>query len=194
MLRLSGLLYACLSLILGACSLEQDIETNDQENSIVVECQPEDCGPELAITCAEGTVLVSDPVCESNVEGTCAWSSGECSDLAPIDETSPDEISTDGSSPDCQPEDCGPEIAISCDMGYSLTHEAICEANTEGMCEWNTGECVEDESADECQPNDCGPEIAISCEMGYSLTHEPICEANEEGFCEWNIGECIEEM
>ena len=133
MLRLSILLYACLTLI--ACSPEQDIETNTPDNNsqkfdLIAECQPEACGPEISITCVEGTVLVSSPVCEVNAEGMCEWSGGECSDLAL---TGDPDIDTPDVN-DCLPEDCGPQIAISCEMGYSLTHEPICEASADGAC------------------------------------------------------------
>ena len=194
MLRSLILLCSCLTFI--ACELEQDIETNtpdqnDQKSSLVVECQPDACGPEISITCAEGTELISAPVCEASEEGACEWSGGECSDLAPIGEPTVDEPNNE-----CQPDDCGPSVAISCEMGTQLTHESICEANIAGVCEWNIGECVEDEPSDDdvesaCQPEDCGPELAISCEMGSQLTHESICEANADGECEWTVGDCV---
>lgn len=196
MLRLSLLLYACLTLI--ACSLEQDLETNSPDNNnqksdFVAVCLPEACGPEISITCAEGSVLISAPVCEANAEGICEWSNGECSDVAPTGDPDIDDPDVD----ECLPEECGPQIAISCDMGSRLTHEPICEASADGVCEWNIGECVEDESEEddtssECQPEDCGPQISISCETGYRLTHEPICEADADGVCGWTTGDCVE--
>ena len=196
MLRLSILLYACLTLI--SCSPDRDIETNNSDNNIqkfdlIVECLPDSCGPEISITCVEGTTLVSEPVCEANAEGVCEWSGGECSDLALTSDSDIDAPDVN----DCLPEDCGPQIAISCEMGYRLAHEPICEASADGVCEWNIGECVEDETEQDdtssvCLPEDCGPQVAISCEMGYRLTHEPVCEASSDGICSWVMGECIE--
>ena len=80
-----------------------------------------------------GTQLTHEPICEENAAGACEWNIGECVEDEPAD----DDVASA-----CQPEDCGPEISITCEMGTQLTHESICEANADDVCEWTVGECV----------------------------------------------------
>ena len=166
----------CTCLLVTACSLEQDTETNTSNTKITAtECQPSDCGPEVTVTCVEGTELTSEPICEANAEGACEWNGGECTDVTIPDDNEESEESrgheghedvTGGETTiGCQPEDCGPQVALACEEGSELTHETTCEPNIEGVCEWNIGECVEvtrdNEPVVECQPEDCGPQLIV---------------------------------